>query len=370
MPDVREAYEMITKQKPPEPGALERQQKRQVRAARNKRIGAFAVAAAIGLAAIAVILETRAGEDTKTTAGQPSTVAPGSSSGPFLLDLRTGKRTPLPANLAGGVSYVPSPDGTRLLILTCHGQPCSNNKEDVTTVANIDGTDARMLRSPEGLNYYGARWSPDGTKIVYQERKADTNDVGNLFVEDLSTGRRTQLTHLKLSRPAVLTEEPSGGWWWFLSPSFSPDGRNVFFHMPRSSSQTTNWDVWSVPVTGGEPTLVLRNAAFPVLNPSGGPEGVAIAFVETMPNSFAGRNIMTGRPIPDSDIRRERVGAKISIWWPTFSPDGSKIAYQDGGSIYVVNVGPWDLPSKVVDWRSPGAQSAEWLDDDTLIVAP
>ena len=46
MPDVREAYEMITKQKRPEPGALERQQKRQVRAARSKKIGAFAVAAA------------------------------------------------------------------------------------------------------------------------------------------------------------------------------------------------------------------------------------------------------------------------------------------------------------------------------------
>ena len=48
MPDVREVYEMVTKQKPPEPGALERQQKRQVRTARNRKIGAFVVAAAIG----------------------------------------------------------------------------------------------------------------------------------------------------------------------------------------------------------------------------------------------------------------------------------------------------------------------------------
>jgi Tol biopolymer transport system component len=367
MPDVREAYEMITKQKRPEPGALERQQKRQVRAARNKRLGAFAVAAAMGVAAVAVILETRTGQVARTPTGQPSTVAPGTSSGPFLLDLRTGEKTPLPANLAGGVSYVPSPDGTRLLYLTCLGQPCSE-KADVTTVANVDGTDARTLRSPEGLNYYGARWSPDGTKIVYQERKAETNDVGNLFVEDLSTGRRTQLTHLNLSRPAVLTEAPPGGWWWFLSPSFSPDGRNVIFHMPRSSSQTTNWDVWSVPVTGGEPTLVLRNAAFPVLNPSGGPEGVEIAFVSPMPNAFAGRGIMTGRPIPDSDIRRTLVEAKSSIWWPAFSPDGRRIAYQDGGSIYVVGVR--DLWSVDIAKKVASGDTAEWLDNDTLIVAP
>jgi hypothetical protein len=76
MPDVREVYEMITKQKPPEPGALERQQKRQVRSARNKKIGAFVVAAVIALAAVVVILETRPGEDAPTPANQPSAVNP------------------------------------------------------------------------------------------------------------------------------------------------------------------------------------------------------------------------------------------------------------------------------------------------------
>jgi hypothetical protein len=59
MPDVREVYEMVTKQKPPEHGALERQRRRQVRAARNKKIGAFVVAAAIALVAVAVLLSTR-----------------------------------------------------------------------------------------------------------------------------------------------------------------------------------------------------------------------------------------------------------------------------------------------------------------------
>jgi Tol biopolymer transport system component len=364
MPDVREAYEMITSQKPPEPGALERQQKRQARAARNKRVGAFAVAAAIGVAAVALALGTRGDQATRTPADVPPSVAPGTSSGPFLLDLRTGKRTPLAANLAGGYSYVASPDGTRLLYLTCHGQPCSS-KWDVTTVANIDGTDARTLRSPQGLNYYGARWSPDGTKIVYQERKA--GDVGNLFVEDLSTGRRTQLTHLELSRPAVLTAAPGEEWWWFLSPRFSADGRNVMFHLPRSSSQTTTWDVWSVPVTGGEPALLLRNASFPMHNPHPGSEGLEIQFLTPLPNSFVGGTISTGAL--DGHVRATLVEAKDGIWWPTLSPDGSRIAYGEFGSIYVVDIHTGES-SKVVDWKSPGAQSAEWLDNDTLIVAP
>jgi hypothetical protein len=77
MPDVREVYEMVTRQKPPEPGALERQQKRQIRAARNKKIGAFVVAAAIALAAVVLIQETRSGEDAPPApATQPTTVAP------------------------------------------------------------------------------------------------------------------------------------------------------------------------------------------------------------------------------------------------------------------------------------------------------
>jgi Tol biopolymer transport system component len=73
---------------------------------------------------------------------------------------------------------------------------------------------------------------------------------------------------------------------------------------------------------------------------------------------------MTGRPIPDSDIRSTLVEANDSIWWPRLSPDGSKIAYQDGGSIYVVDLFTRES-SKVAD-----GDNAEWLDNDTLIVAP
>jgi hypothetical protein len=73
MPDVREVYEMVIKQKAPEPGALERQQRRQVRTARNKKLGALAVAAAVGVLAVVVILATRPGQDEGAPAGQPTT---------------------------------------------------------------------------------------------------------------------------------------------------------------------------------------------------------------------------------------------------------------------------------------------------------
>ncbi len=75
MPDVREVYEMVTKQKPPEPGALERQQRRQVRTARNRKIGAFVVAAAVGVAAVALLWIMRPAEDTTTPANEPAALS-------------------------------------------------------------------------------------------------------------------------------------------------------------------------------------------------------------------------------------------------------------------------------------------------------
>jgi dipeptidyl aminopeptidase/acylaminoacyl peptidase len=352
---------MTTKQMEPDVDPRDAREEREPKANRTKKIGALA--GAIVLAAVALIIGTRGGENASTPAGESPRVAPVIASDPFLLDIRTGERSPLAESLAGGFNYAASPDGTRLAYGTC----CS--EADVMTVANIDGTDAHTLEAPEGLNYYGARWSPDGTKIVYQERNgggdtALTGDVGNLFVEDLASGRRTQLTDLELSR----------AWWWFLSPSFSPDGRNVIFHLPRGRSETTKWDVWSVPVTGGEPKLVLRNASFPMVSAVPIlPNGVRIAFVSPWPNDFAGRRIMAARLLspPDIyDLHQTLVKAHDSIQFPTMSPDGSRIAYQDGDSIYVFDfsreagVGSGES-SKVTD-----GSTADWLDDDTPIVTP
>jgi Tol biopolymer transport system component len=362
MPDVQEVFRMATQKVRPDPGALERQSRTQRRRAITQRAGGYVLLAVLVIAAVVIgALALRPQEERPAGEGEQDAPAVPSSSQPFFLDLETreddpatyaGETRPLPENLAGGQSYAASPDGTRVIYGTGSGSGCQEG--EVVTVANVDGTDAQTLESPEGLNICGFDWSLDGTKILYQERDgADSTDVGNLFVHDLSTGQRTQVTDLELT----------SAWWWFLSPSFSPSGRDVIFHMPRSSSQTTTWDVWSVPVTGGEPTLVLRNASFPMLRGEG-PEGERIQFLLPMSRDFAGQSLMTGRPIPGSDIRQTLVEANFSIWWPTLSPDGDRIAYQDGGSIYVLDLFT-GASSKVAE-----GDTAQWLDFDTLIVTP
>jgi hypothetical protein len=77
MPELREVFEMTTKQMgEPDLDSWQEQERRQRQASRIKKIGAFAVAAAIVVVAVAVIIGTRGGQDTTTPANPPTTVDP------------------------------------------------------------------------------------------------------------------------------------------------------------------------------------------------------------------------------------------------------------------------------------------------------
>jgi hypothetical protein len=351
MPELREVFEMTTKLMEPDVDAWREQEERQRNVRRNERVATFAVVGAIVvLIAVGWVVGTR-GAHHEGPAKQPTVAPHGLISGAHSFDLRTGAETPLPARLAGGFAYVASPDGTEVVYGAAEGGGCSSG---VTTIANIDGTSVRTLRQPEGSIVCGARWSPDGTELVYQLRKTDEQSVGNLFVEDVSSGRRTQITHLDLAR----------AWWWYLSPSFSADGRNVVFQLPRSPRQNTTWDVWSVPTAGGDPRVVVRGAYFPMSFPDG--SGYAFASPTTerggpLGDDLVGRDISI---VAADGSRRTLVRAVSGIWWPTMSPDGTRIAYEDAGRIFVVDVAT-GRSSDVAQ-----GNTAEWLNDHTLLVAP
>ena len=276
---------------------------------------------------------------------------------PFFLDLFTGKQTLVPPGLAqDGVgvrgrkvysAYDVSPNGRRVVFGTCHESVCS--PDDKLFVAGLDGTDLREIQLPEGLTGHRPAWSTDGTKLVYQLRHGESEnlEVGNLVVQDVISGRMTQITDLPLDSSE----------WWFLWPSLSPDGQNVIFHQPRLGWSSTVWDAWSVPITGGEPTLLMRDAQYPVYLA----DGKSIAFVQPAPGTLGGPSIQ----IADAEgHHRTLVEANTSIGWLTASPDGTRIAYQDDGSIYVVQA--WTGKSSKV----AVGDHADWVDNDTLLVAP
>jgi Tol biopolymer transport system component len=261
-------------------------------------------------------------------------------SGRFFLDLRTGVATPLPEGIPAGTIYAPSPDGTMLATNPC----CSSS--DPVWISNIDGTGARTL-TPDDVDGYGARWSPNGSMLVYQGRDGATQELGNLFVVGVTSGATTQITNL----------EPASHGWWFMAPSFSPDGRRIIFHMPRGRGADTRWDIWTVPVAGGEPTLMVPDASTGVY----GPDGEQLSYLDSPRGVWSSSRLM----VADAAGSAPKVLVQgDEIAFPRWSPSGTSIAYADGDEIFVVDVSS-GVSTKVADggW-------VEWLDDDTLVISP
>jgi Tol biopolymer transport system component len=273
--------------------------------------------------------------------------------GPFLLDLRTGEQTAVEQTALadlynlGSVYVAASPDGTRLYANSC----CSSI--DLSKLVNLDGSDERIL-DPEGsVGYLNGRWSPDGTKIVYQAKDmAFITQFGSLIVEDVASGEQTQVIDFERDFGR------ESAWWFFITPTFSGDGQHVYFHLPRGGEEENpEWDVWSVPVTGGEPTMVLENAAQPVTLPDQESLG---AFVVPGPDDFSGPSLM----LSTREGPRTLVEAREMIGAPTASPDGTRIAYFDGDTeIYVVDVSTGESAQV-----AQADDVLSWIDNDTLIL--
>ena len=79
MSDIKELYETITQQASPKPDALERQRRRQMRRTVDRKLGAFAVVAAIAVAAVALIVGNweRQGATTPATGMTAEEIATG-----------------------------------------------------------------------------------------------------------------------------------------------------------------------------------------------------------------------------------------------------------------------------------------------------
>ncbi len=218
--------------------------------------------------------------------------------------------------------FVPSPDrNTWFAFIGCKKAPAPCEGDWRMAVGNIDGSDVRTITPPGGRWASTPSWSPDGSRIVYEAQ--DGSNSAGFVVEDVMTGEQTQITHL------------DGAFATILSPKFTPDGRSVLFMLPRSEGGTR--DVWSVPVTGGEPTLVISDAAFPAPLP----DGKTIAYVS--------QGAVWIARIDDPGSARRLTDTTSFLWNPAIglavSPDGARLVYdpmgpsRGAGGIQVVDVG-------------------------------
>jgi Tol biopolymer transport system component len=345
MPDVREVFEMVKQQTQPDTDSWAEQERRMRRAGRTRKVGALALVAALAAVTAALVI-SNSGEprskDTPATGGP--TVVP-SVTGEFaLVDVATGELT--------GTGIVPtgsevdaSPDGTKITYVGTGG---------VVYVANADGSDPQAFaqtQAPDGAK--APRWSPDGTEIVYQGKGLGLR-IGNLYVLEVEIGRVEKITDLE-----QVSVDP-----WYMAPTFSQDGRSVLFTMPTvvgsgPAGRQLRWDTWSVPASGGDPALVRRNATGADAEPGG--DSIAFVGAREVDGEFKFGPLYVARS-DGSDVRKLVDG---EIFFPRWSPDGSELAYADGGrnGLIVLDVATGET-RQVMDTD----EWPEWVDRDTLIV--
>lgn len=347
MPDLKEAFEMVKQQTEPDQDSWAEQERRIRQSQRKRKYGALALVAALAVM-MAIVVASNLGADDQgvgPASGGPSIVPAGSELA--LLDISTGATTG--TGVVPGASEIDvSPDGTKMTYVDLTG---------AVAVANIDGSDQQpFVHTISAHDPTAPRWSPDGTKIVFQ-RGAAGGVIGDLYVLHVASGRVEQITHL----PSVQADL------YYMAPAFSADGRSVLFTMPTEVAVGPNgrhleWDLWTVPATGGDATLLLKNAGFADTQPN----GKSITYV-ALRSDGKGDPTFGDVYVASSDGSQARKLADGETFLPRWSPDGSEVAFADSmpgmSGIYVV-----DVATNAIGRVYPVDEWPEWANDQTLII--
>ena len=86
--------------------------------------------------------------------------------------------------------------------------------------------------------------SPDGKMVAFIRGSGTFVTDGEVYVKILPDGEPQQLTHDGTLK---------------MSPVFTPDGSRIAYTVENAAA--VEWDTWAVPVLGGEPQLMLKNAS-------------------------------------------------------------------------------------------------------------
>ena len=244
-----------------------------------------------------------------------------------------------------------SPDGTQIAFVSSG----RDGRREIY-VMNADGSNRERTT---GLHGWQPAWSPDGAKIAFSSYQEGSSGI---FVMNPDGSGQTRLT-------------TGDG---HYEPEWSPDGEEIAFtssaHEPRGSALIMVMDIYVMDANGTRQRRLTTDQSSS--SPSWSPDGTRIAFSSSRetfvgglvdPQIFIMNADGSGR-LPVSASEANRVGEGTTGDTPTWSPDGTWIAYVGvPGDLYLVDPEGGATIRLTDSARIPPVSRPSWSPDSSEI---